>query len=60
MNAQETTGTTAELDIRELTATELDHVSGGRQSGIEWMIGFIGACWTLADPYSQPGSHWFE
>jgi hypothetical protein len=50
MNAHETTGTTTELDIRELTATELDHVSGGR-SGIEWMINFIGATWTLALAY---------
>ena len=30
MNVQETTGTTTELDIRELTATELDYVSGGQ------------------------------
>jgi hypothetical protein len=29
MNVQETTGTTTEVDIRELTATELDHVTGG-------------------------------
>jgi hypothetical protein len=30
MNVQETTGTTTELDNRELTATELNHVSGGQ------------------------------
>jgi hypothetical protein len=43
MNVQETTGTTTELGIRELTATELDHVSGGF-----WLIDFIVATWTLA------------
>jgi len=48
MNVQQTTATTTELDIRELTATELDHVSGGHLNGIEWMIGMIGATWTLA------------
>ena len=42
MNVHETT------EIRELTATELDHVSGGHLNGIEWMIGLIGATWTLA------------
>ena len=37
MNAQETTGTTTELDIRELTATELDHAAGGLNfAKIEW------------------------
>jgi hypothetical protein len=30
VNLQETTGTTTKLDIRELTATELDYVSGGQ------------------------------
>jgi hypothetical protein len=44
MNVQETTGTTTELGIRELTATELDHVSGGGC----WLIDFIVATWTLA------------
>ena len=48
MNVQQTIGASAALEIRELTATELDHVSGGHQSGIEWMINFIGATWTLA------------
>ena len=50
MNVQETTGTTTELGIRELTATELDHVSGG-QSGIEWMLNFIHSSWVLACGY---------
>src|SRR5262245_4647777 len=37
MNVQETTGT---LGIRELTATELDHVSGG-QTFFEWFADLI-------------------
>jgi hypothetical protein len=43
MNVQETTDTTTELDIRELTATELDHVSGGF-----WVVSFIISCYLLA------------
>jgi hypothetical protein len=50
MNVQETTGTITEVGIRELTAAELDHVSGG-QSGIEWMLHFIHATWVLACGY---------
>jgi hypothetical protein len=37
MNMHDTTGTTPELNIRELTATELDHVSGG-----SWLAEFAG------------------
>jgi hypothetical protein len=46
MNVQETTGTTTELDIRELTATELDHVSGGG-TFFEWLWDYCTAVRTL-------------
>jgi hypothetical protein len=48
MNVQQTTGTSAELAIRELTATELDHVSGGHMGGGEWLVNFIFDCYLLA------------
>jgi len=44
MNVQQTTGTTTERDIRELTATELDEVSGGSW----WVWNAIHTCWILA------------
>jgi hypothetical protein len=47
MNVQETTGTTTELDIRELTATELDYVSGG-QTFQAWMLDFATTFFTLS------------
>jgi hypothetical protein len=43
MNVQETTGTTTELDIRELTATELEYVSGGT-TFYEFLDNFV---WTF-------------
>jgi hypothetical protein len=39
MNVQETTVTTTDLGIRELTATELEYVSGG-VTVCEWLVDF--------------------
>jgi len=44
MNVQQTTGASAALEIRELTATELDEVSGG----CWWVWNTIDTCWMLA------------